>query len=196
VGLAGEPLSGETVSKIALLVGMTLTFPLVLFAMVLVLQPDLLHQQTTQPSKAAASGLSERARSRATHRRTTPSTSRALRQPLDLPSSLSRSESTRGAASSASDPAAFEQLGTLKKELKQQIDGLKRDRDAMIANLAQTLAVLPPASVAKELEALDDESAVLVLKPLSAARRQEVLARVPSERARRLGRLLQAGPAG
>lgn len=196
MGLAGEPLSGNNVSKIVLLVGMTLTFPLVLLAMVLTLRPDLLHQQTAQPPRAVASTLAERSRSRQTHRRTTPPTSSTLRQPALISPSLSRSESTRGSASSASDPVAFEQLGTLKKELKQQIDGLKHDRDAMIANLAQTLAALPPASVAKELEALDDASAVLVLKPLSAARRQEILARVPSERARRLGRLLQAGPAG
>lgn len=182
-------------SKTVLLVGMTLTFPLVLIAMVLVVRPDLLQQQATrQQPRAVASAPSERTRPRQPpHRRTSPPAGSILRQPdLITPS---RSEATRPTPL-APDPAAIQDLGTLKKELKQQLDGLKRDRDAMIAHLAQTLAALPPASVAKELEALDDDSAVLVLKPLSPARRQEVLARVPAERARRLGRLLQAAPTG
>ena len=92
------------------------------------------------------------------------------------------------------EPAAVtaEQFGIVKRELKRQIDALKKDRDEMLAELARAVAGMSPAQAAAELRALNDEAAVAVLRRLSAAQRRGILEQMSSERAQRLRRSLQA----
>ena len=90
------------------------------------------------------------------------------------------------------DPATARQLASIKKELKQELDALKKDRDALLEALAQGLAALPANEAAAELRSLDDDSAALVLRHLSSSRRTKILSHLETTRAQRLQHKLRA----
>lgn len=81
---------------------------------------------------------------------------------------------------------AARELDQVKKDLRQQIAALKKDRDQMLNNLAAQLAILPLAEAAVQLKDLDDESAALVLVRLKPEKRQSLLNHLEPARAKRL----------
>lgn len=102
------------------------------------------------------------------------------------------------AASAASQPAnlapnqaAMNQLGTLKQELGRELKALKKDRDAMLIALAQSLVALPAKEIALEVAALDDQSATFLLRQFSAEARNKVLRHLKAKRAQKLKKRLK-----
>ena len=102
------------------------------------------------------------------------------------------------AASAASQPAnlapnqaAMNQLGTLKQELGRELKALKKDRDAMLKALAQSLVALPAKEIALEVAALDDQSATFLLRQFSAEARNKVLRHLKAKRAQKLKKRLK-----
>lgn len=169
----------EKTFRILLILSMTLSFPVILIAMFMALEPTPSPQPAPrQPRPSAAAPTRSR-----------PPTSQPTASKPRPPSPASQPSAPPREI--APDPAAFQELALLKKELKEQIGNLKKDRDAMLEALSQTLASRPPAEVARELGNLDDPSAASVLRLFSPPRRQEVLRQLPAERARRLEALLQ-----
>jgi flagellar motility protein MotE (MotC chaperone) len=81
---------------------------------------------------------------------------------------------------------AARELDLAKKELREQIAALKKDRDQMIGNLAAQLADLPLIEAAAQLALLDDESAALVLVRLKPEKRRALLAQLEPARSKRL----------
>ncbi len=78
------------------------------------------------------------------------------------------------------------QLGTLKQELGRELKALKKDRDAMLKTLAQSLGALPTKEIALEVAALDDQSAIFLLRQFSAEARNKVLTQHNPNRAQKL----------
>ena len=83
------------------------------------------------------------------------------------------------------------QLGTLKQELGRELKALKKDRDAMLKVLAQSLVALPTKEIALEVAALDDQSAIFLLRQFSAEARNKVLTQLKAKRAQKLKKHLK-----
>jgi hypothetical protein len=182
----------EKTTKILFALGLTVSFPVVLMVMFSFLNAP-------SPSRPRA-------------RVAPPPVERSLTGAPSSDSTRTRSEAQIAAADSSApvaqlpppatapeqlpslkpDPATAHQLASMKKELKQELDALKKDRDAMLEALAQGLAALPVNEAATELRTLDDDSAALVLRHLSSSRRTQILSRLETARAQRLQRKLRA----
>lgn len=190
----------EKTAKILFILGMSATFPVLLAIMVSFMIPS------TRSRPRRAQVTVEGSQSFRPASKPSPSrTQRVAAHPLASPDTAKTATTRAPAASSppvglspakqeriVPDPAATKQLALMEKELKQQLDALKKDRDAMLAALAQRLVPLTPSEAAQELRTLDDESAAKVLRHLSASRRREILSHLDTQRARRLRRKLQA----
>lgn len=85
----------------------------------------------------------------------------------------------------------MQQLTTLKQDLNRELQALKKDRDAMLKALAQSLVVLPPKEIAQEISAFDDRSAVIILRELSPKARGKVLEHIETKRAQKLKKRLK-----
>ena len=85
---------------------------------------------------------------------------------------------------------ASKELDQIKKELRQQIADLKKDRDQMLNNLATQLVTMTTDEATTQLNALDDESAALVLVRLKPDKRQSLLNHLEPGRASRLRQAL------
>ncbi len=183
-------------SKTALLVGMTCSFPLVLVITVLVLRSDLVRPAPAAGPRASSQTVEDRPR-----RRPPP-----VRRPLRaVPEGLEERQASpalvvpqpgKGTTPVTPDPAVIRDLAALRQDLTQQRAGLARDRDALLTALSQALAGMPAASAARELGALDDDSVVQTLRPLAPGLRRQILDQLPAERAQRLQRLLPSEPPG
>ena len=91
-----------------------------------------------------------------------------------------------GPLCSAPNRATMQHLGSLKQELSRELKALRKDRDAMLEALAQSLVALPAKEIAAEVAALDDRSALFLLRQFSPKTRSNVLDRLESKRAQKL----------
>ncbi len=89
------------------------------------------------------------------------------------------------------DPATVREFAELKKDLKREIGALKKDRNSMLAALAQTLATLPASEIAEELSPLDNEMTAQTLRHLSREKREAVLGKMSDQRTPKLRRRLR-----
>ena len=191
----------EKTGKILFVLGMTVSFPVLLAIMVSFMGPSTrsrprraqIAQKVSQPAHPVSKPSSSRTQQVAARSLATPDTAKsaAVRTP-EPPSPAIERPSPDSSPVIAPDPATTKQLALIEKELKQQLDALKKDRDSMLAALAQSLVPLSPSEAAQELHTLDDESGAKVLRHLSASRRQEILSHLDAQHARRLRRKLQA----
>ena len=85
----------------------------------------------------------------------------------------------------------MQQLGTLKQELNRELKALRQDRDAMLKALAQSIIALPPKEIAQEIAALDDQSAIFLLRQFSKDARGKVLKHIPAKRAQKFKKRLK-----
>jgi len=155
-----------------LLLGMSLSFLLVLAVMTAVFIPS-------SPSPRHQSPQAQFAPSPAAQ-------SEALAQPVPSP--------PPSLLTPALPPAAPDQFKGLKKELAQQLVQLRQDRNRLLSSLSVKLAALAPAEAADQLRLLDDETAALVLQPLSSTQRRAILQHLDPGRVPALNRRLQARP--
>ena len=84
--------------------------------------------------------------------------------------------------------ATSKEIQLFKKELRKQLTVLEQDRNNMISQLARKLAVTTPGKAAAEIRGLDDETAVLVLKNMSASPRLNLLKHLDNQKVERLNR--------
>ena len=99
--------------------------------------------------------------------------------------------STPSQAPIAPNKVAMQQLGTLKQELNRELKALRQDRDAMLKALAQSIIALPPKEIAQEIAALDDQSAIFLLRQFSKDARGKVLKHIPAKRAQKFKKRLK-----
>ncbi|MCC7264165.1 MAG: hypothetical protein IT369_16775 [Candidatus Latescibacteria bacterium] len=169
-------------TPILILLGMCLSFSLVL-AVVIAFRP-----QTPPPKRRPQVAAQHRAPTtpETPHRATTPSPEPAAR-PETRPATPTVGLKPMDLTPSAE---AAHELDLAKKELREQIAALKKDRDQMLNNLAGQLATLPLAEAAVQLNDLDDESAALVLVRLKPDKRRALLGQLEPARAKRLTQAL------
>ncbi len=170
-------------TPIFLLLGMCLSFSLVL-AVVVAMRPPSSPPKRRVPASAQprtpAVAPESQTRPAAVHTtpttrpesKTTPTVAEA--KPVDLTPSAE----------------AAKELDQIKKDLRQQIAELKKDRDQMLNNLAAQLLTMTADEATTQLNALDDESAALVLVRLKPDKRQSLLKHLEPVRARRLSQAL------
>ncbi|MBI2502340.1 MAG: hypothetical protein HYW07_03800 [Candidatus Latescibacteria bacterium] len=161
-------------TPIFLLLGMCLSFSVVL-AVVLAMRPH------SSPPKRRVLASTQTRPLVAPEPQTRPATVHARPEPKAAPPAVE----LKPVDLTLSAEAARE-LDQVKKDLRQQIALLKKDRDQMLNNLAKELVSLPPAEAAAQLETLDDESAALVLVRLKPEKRQSLLKHLEPGRANRL----------
>jgi hypothetical protein len=176
--------------------GMSLSFAAVLATLLAVLDtspssppPRRVALQAAPPASLPSDSRPARSASLPRDRSATPSPSQAVASPLPEQSLPSREQL-------APDPATLQQLAGLKQEIRRELTALKKDRDALLADLARTLATLPPAQAARELAALDDEAVALALWRVPEKPRQAILDQMEPRRAQAVRRRLQALASG
>ncbi len=203
-------------SLLLIFVGMTLSFGIILAIMLAAVDTDAkrptrrrvaqsrIQQETPVETRTEKRRPSTRKKRAARQSQSTTSTNPATpKRPAPAPTLASETLSSsppveQPAASAASLPAdlvpnqaAMNQLGTLKQELGRELKALKKDRDAMLKALAQSLVALPAKEIALEVAALDDQSAIFVLHQFSAKARNKVLRYLKATRARTLKKHLK-----
>lgn len=196
----------NTKSLILLFAGMTLSFGIILAIMVAAVTPDSkppsrrrAPQNRSQYEKPAVTRTSKSQvparKARATRRpQSTAATSTTEQAPtptlesetLPPPAITTRAPIPQQQTPITPNQASMQQLGTLKKELGRELQALKKDRDAMLKALAQSLIALPPKEIALELSALDDQSTTTLLRQFTPEMRNKVLSHVEAKRAKRL----------
>lgn len=202
-------------SLLLIFAGMTLSFGMILAIMLAALDTNAkraphrrvaqsrIQQETPVKTRTEKRRPSTR-KTRAVHQpqSTTATNTATPEQPTPAPTLASETLSSspaaqQPAASAASQPAnlapnqaAMNQLGTLKQELGRELKALKKDRDAMLKALAQSLVALPAKEIALEVAALDDQSATFLLRQFSAEARNKVLRHLKTKRAQKLKKRL------
>lgn len=184
---------------IFILLGMSLSFSIVLGLMVALFEPAPAPRAKTRKALARASRAqitTKRSQSSPKKRpdapqRAAPSTSKQPLQQLALDLEKQILPTPEQQSRLDSFNIASEQIQLAKKDLKKQLVSLERERDKMVHELAQKLTPMTPSNAAGELRILDDEATVLVLGKLTAAHRSQVLEHMEPQRARRLSRRMQ-----
>lgn len=186
----------EKTAKILFVLGMTLSFPVVLAVMVSLLDsPSTAGNRSSRAPSQRPTRQTEIARDvsavRTDHRPATVDSSR--KTAVSLSESPSSAEpATAKLASLRPDPEAVQQLATLKKGLQQELDAAKQTRDTLLVSLARGLAQLSAAEAAAELRQLDDEQlTALCLHHLAADRRKAILVHFDAQSAGRIQRRLR-----
>ncbi|MFH1567569.1 MAG: hypothetical protein ABIL09_06160, partial [Gemmatimonadota bacterium] len=77
-------------------------------------------------------------------------------------------------------------LSQVEESLQRQVQALRESRNRMLDDLGEQLEAMAPAEAARDVAILDDETAALALRKLSAGQRQKVLAALDPARSRRL----------
>ncbi len=185
--------------------GMTLSFALILGVMLAAVGPDPkprrnttrahVVEETSAPRPTTAAARTG-PRSRPRPQRKAPPTVPVAEEPPTiasetLPAPIAHAPPTARQVPIAPNKVAMQQLGSLKKDLKRELQALKKDRDTMLKSLAQALVALPTAEIARELTVLDDRSATTVLRQFSPQVRSKVLSRLEPKRAQKLIRRLK-----
>jgi len=203
-------------SLLLIFVGMTLSFGIILAIMLAAVDTDAkrptrrrvaqsrIQQETPVETRTEKRRPSTRKKRAARRSQSTTSTNPATpKRPAPAPTLASETLSSsppaeQPAASAVNLPAdlapnqaAMNQLGTLKQELGRELKALKKDRDAMLKALAQSLVALPAKEIALEVAALDDQSAIFLLRQFSAKARNKVLRHLKAKRARTLKKYLK-----
>ena len=182
--------------------GMTLSFGLILTLMLAAVDnKPKSHRKTTRhriqqkaPSRTAQSQPRSTRRERPIQQKKSSTTSpsdAAVPPPPTVASETLPAPAPGAATPIAPNKAAMQQLTTLKQDLNRELQALKKDRDAMLKALAQSLVVLPPKEIAHEISAFDDRSAVIILRELSPKARGKVLEHIETKRAQKLKKRLK-----
>jgi len=183
----------EKTAKILFILGMTLSFPVVLAVMV-----SLIDSPSTAGNRSSRSSAQRPLRQTEAVR----DVSAVQTSPPLAAADSSRTQVTVPLLSPPAakpaplrpDPQAVQQLVTLRKGIQQELDALKQDRDTMLVSLARGLAQLSPSEAAAELRPLDDELVALCLNHLAADRRKAILVHFDAQRAGRIQKQLRSLP--
>ena len=182
--------------------GMTLSFALILGVMLAAVNPDPKPRRKTTRARVVEETSAPRpttARPRPARPRPQSKAPPALpvaEEPPNIasetvPAPIAQAPPAERQTPIAPNKVAMQQLGSLKKDLKRELQALKKDREAMLKSLAQALLALPAAEIAREITVLDDRSATTVLRQFSPQVRGKVLSWLEPKRAEKLKRRLQ-----
>ena len=182
--------------------GMTLSFALILGVMLAAVSPDPKPRRKTTRSRVVEEASAPRpTTARPRPARPRPQSKEPPAVPVaeapptiaseTVPAPIAQAPPAERQTPIAPNKVAMQQLGSLKKDLKRELQALKKDRDAMLKSLAQALLALPAAEIAREITVLDDRSATTVLRQFSPQVRGKVLSRLEPKRAQKLKRHLK-----
>jgi hypothetical protein len=203
VSTATANLAMKPKSLLLIFGGMTLSFALILGVMLAAVSPDPKPRRKTTRARVVEETSAPRpttARPRPAPRprpqsKAPPAVPVAEEPPTiaseTLPAPIAPAPPAERQTPIAPNKVAMQQLGSLKKDLKRELQALKKDRDAMLKSLAQALVALPAAEIAREITVLDDRSATTVLRQFSPQVRGKVLSRLEPKRAQKLKRRLK-----
>ena len=178
--------------------GMTLSFALILGVMLAAVSPDPKPRRKTTRARVVEETSAPRPTTapRPRPQSAAPPAVPVAEEPPNiasetLPAPIAPAPPAERQTPIAPNKVAMQQLGSLKKDLKRELQALKKDRDAMLKSLAQALVALPAAEIAREITVLDDRSATTVLRQFSPQVRGKVLSRLEPKRAQKLKRRLK-----